>query len=122
MFGMTKEEKFSHHWEQLIRRIHAFDRSKPSTVTDITVACNLLVGFTKKLAEEVPGYKQKARSLAEALDEFRMKVVRNPGIFESRQQLASVLLVLVKKNIGIDNWPAMQQEIEKRTIISRLAA
>jgi len=122
MFGMTKEEKFSHHWEQLIRRIHAFDRSQPSTVTDITVACNLLVGFTKKLAEEVPGYKQKARSLAEALDEFRMKVVRNPGIFESRQQLASVLLVLVKKNIGIDNWPAMQQEIEKRTIISRLAA
>jgi hypothetical protein len=122
MFGVTKEEKFSHYWEQLIRRIHAFDRSKPSTVTDITVACNLLKEFTKEIAGKVPGYREKALLLEKALDQFRLDLAQNWRNFETRQQLAGVLLILVKKNMGIDNWPAMQQEIEKRTIISRLAA
>jgi hypothetical protein len=122
MFGMTKEEKFSHYWEQLIRRIHDFDRSKPSTVTDIAVACSLLKEFTGELAGNVPGYRKKAILLEEALDQFRQALAQNWRTFETRQQLAGALLLLVKKNMGIDSWPAMLQEIGKRTIISRLAA
>jgi hypothetical protein len=123
MFGMTKEEKFSHHWEQLIRRIHDFDRLKPSTVIDITVACSLLQEFTQEIAKNVPEYREKALRLENALDLFKAELAKNwRTSFETRQQIAAALLLLAEKHLGIDTWPTMEREIKGKTIIARLAA